>query len=250
MNTLQHSLITAIKIKDINKFKQLIPYILLPDAIRYYTKNRKFSHFETEPLTGESNILIYPKEIKSLDKININDYILKDVPLKQASVGESTSLSAFENNNKHLDDDVYVGIKEHLNQDILFDNWIRQIFDCSNKYQDTYKVNDVLMDGSEFRRFISEFEMDGLVCLAYKYYKEFGIKTNNQWFKENVFQSLADLYPDSMYVSTCKYMIIPDEINDMITNCKWKELVNSRKYLKMFNYEEFYQEVIDLPINH
>lgn len=249
MNTLQHSLVTMLKSKDLNEFKKVIPYVLLPDAIRCYTKERRFSHFETEPLSGESNVLIFPIEINKLGQLNLNDYIKKDIPLKSAAIGELSSMAAFEENNQHLDNIVYQGIKEHLYQDILFDDWIREIFDCSGKYEDVYKVNNQQMSGNEFRKFITEFEMDGLICLAFKCHEKFSIITNNQWFAENVFEPLSKVYPEFMCNSTCRYMVIPDEINKMITDNKWEELLNSRKYLRNFDYDDFYQKVIKNPLS-
>lgn len=57
MITLQHSLVylSALAkdgLADLEKFKKGIPWTLLPDALRCYTGNREYTHFEESSTMG------------------------------------------------------------------------------------------------------------------------------------------------------------------------------------------------------
>jgi hypothetical protein len=244
MNTIQHSLITLLELRDLEQFQEVIPYVLLPDAIRCYTKERKWSHFEMEPTTGEANIFQYPENLKDYDNINMKEHVLNDVQFRPAVIGENSSMEAFQDNNQHLPDLMYIGIKEHLRQDISFDKWVREEYDCSRKYEDKFIVNGKEVDGKDFRKVIADMEMDAVACLAYITKQELGITITNDWLRENVFEALEHVYPETMKENTCKYMIIPEDIEKQIVADEWDKLLNDNKYLTVENYQHYHDSVI------
>ena len=244
MNTLQHSLITLLESQNTEDFKKIIPYVLMPDAIRCYTKERKWSHFEMDPETGEPNVFKYPENIKDWDKIDMKIHVLNDVQFKPAVIGEETSIAAFERSNQHLSTLMFNGIYEHLRQDVSFDKWIREEYDCSGKYEDKFIVQGEEVDGKEFRKVIGQMEMEAVACLTLICHEKLGITITNDWFRENVFDSMEKVYPESMTTNTCKYMIIPEEMEQKIVNGEWEQLLEENKYLTMENYMNYHDMVI------
>ena len=75
MNTLQHTIIYLASIIEEGKFdetlfKENIPYILLPDALRLYI-GREATHFE------ETSWMTYPDDIRKISKKEETNQLLK-----------------------------------------------------------------------------------------------------------------------------------------------------------------------------
>ena len=133
-------------------------------------------------------------------------------------IGETTHDEKFEGTNGHLPETYYKGVKKHLVQDYIFDDFVRQVIDCSDKYNGNFSFNGEELDGNGVRKLIGDLEMEGFEMLAFMAYKELGITTNQEWFDKNVKAPLDETYPQELADSTYNYMKIPEEINKRITD--------------------------------
>ena len=245
MITLQHSLCYLLtKNGDIEKFKQGIAYCLLPDGIRAYIGARPYSHFEENPTQTDVSWYRFPNDLKNLtkEKANIQDRHLADIQMKSC-LGETSQVSKFVETNQHLSNDYYEGVLIHLIQDYIFDEWIRETIDCSNKYEPNavFGFQGNQYNSLEIRQVIGDLEQYGFYLLAYICFEKYGIVANQEWFDKNVFEVLKDIYPLDLANSTYKYMKIPDSINEKITNKDWSGL----KFPKYnAEYSELYGNVI------
>lgn len=69
MLTLQHSLVTFLALDgDIERFRFIVAYDLLPDAIRRYTEARQTSHFEINSTGTDVSFMKFPLDLKILQK--------------------------------------------------------------------------------------------------------------------------------------------------------------------------------------
>ncbi len=220
MITLEHSAVSLIKLGfDEKKFKEVIPYILEPDAIRRYSGPRVLSHFEK--IGNDVSWMKFPtrENLKKVNKENIwtlCEHHLAEGYLNSV-IGEETQISVYETYNKHLDPVNYIAVKNHLIQDFEFDIFVRQVFDCSRRYMDIYKFNGEQLDGKGMRELVQKLSEYGLYRLAYLVYKESGIVINQQWYDENVKKALEQAYSEDLAEGTYKYMKIPEKINQWIT---------------------------------
>lgn len=153
-------------------------YLILPDSIRYLTKKRKYSHFErarNEKWNFYSSIK-FPEKLtkeeinKSLSTIYDADDFLRIDDHSNCSVGEETSVETFFETNKYLSNDHKQAILTHLLQDIMFDIFVRDIIDCSQRFDDKFKIkiskNDCQQyNGSEIRKTILDIEEWGIYYL-------------------------------------------------------------------------------------
>ena len=243
MITLQHSLITLFAQKaDIEKFEKEIPYVLFPDAVRRYAGPRQYTHFEKTENGDNVSWIKFPKNIK-----NINESTLEMTPkylapeIRPCVIGEETDIDKFEKTNKHLNLDYFFGVKKHLKQDWIFDKFIREKIDTSKRYEDEFKFNDETLDGKQLRSLIADIENQGVYILAYMLHKAYGITANQEWFDEHVKKKLDAAYPEELSESTYKYMKIPENINEMITNHDWSKLNDG--ILSIEDYKQMYKEV-------
>ncbi|MGN1298469.1 MAG: hypothetical protein ACI4UE_00570 [Candidatus Scatovivens sp.] len=243
MITLQHSLITLFSQKgNEEKFRKEIPYVLLPDAIRKYCGPRQYSHFEQTESGDDISWMKFPEKIKEINQ-NTVDGLQKHLStdIKPCVLGEMTHIEKFEETNQHLEPEYYYGVKKHLKQDYIFDEFVREQIDTSKKYEDKFYFNDEELNGKQVRGLIGEIESHGLYVLAYMVYQAYGITANQEWFDKNVKAILDKQYPKDLSDATYKYMKIPEHINDMITNHDWSELNNG--IIPLDKYVEMYKKV-------
>ena len=223
MITLQHSLVyLSSLIKDgkinIESFKENIPWVLLPDAIRCYTRSREYSHFEESSTIDEDvSWMEFPENLKNLNMENLPPMYLAN-GIKKAVIGENTNLDTFHaHNSSHLH---YAAIRTHLEQDIVLDNILRQIVDCSQKYEDIFTVQATgeEINGPELRKRVASFEKFGFLLFSKKVFEQTGILLNQQWFDENVKTALEQTYSQNMADNTYKYMKIDPQIEKRISS--------------------------------
>ena len=132
--TPQHLLITYFSVNgDIKKFEKEIPYVLIPDAIRKYSIPRQYTHFE-EDSKGDISWFKFPKNIRQITKKKV-DEIRGTFTAKpnKCALGGKTHVEVFEKTNRYLNSDYFYGVKKHLVQDFIFDEFIRRIIDTSRK---------------------------------------------------------------------------------------------------------------------
>lgn len=160
MLTLQHSLVTFLALDgDIDRFRFIVAYDLLPDAIRRYTGARQTSHFEINSTGTDVSFMKFPLDLKNLTKETsekIEGHLAGDI--KPCCIGETTQLHVFDQWNKHLPIQYYCGIRMHLIQDYFYDEFIRNIIDCSDKYNDKFIYNGKSIDGTTVRKYVADIE--------------------------------------------------------------------------------------------
>lgn len=248
MITLQHSICELIKFNgDLDKFDKEIAYCLLPDGIRAYTGPRPLSHFEINPDGNDVSWYKFPTSIKNMTKVSAmsSEQHLANIT-KKSCFGETTDVQKYIEINKDLPETEYNGILSHLIQDYIFDEWVRKMIDCTNKYEPeaSFVFDGQKLDSNEVRKLVAELENYGFYLLAYLCDKNYGITLNQEWFDEHVYSALKREYPEELAESTYKYMKIPEEINEKITNKDWSELTSSRFAKFNSEYGKLYQQVI------
>jgi len=245
MITLQHSLCNLIRYDgNVEEFEKELPYCLLPDAIRFYF-SRPYSHFEQNPEGTDVSWYKFPTDLKSLtkEKALSQPMHLASTSLKSV-LGEKSIIDKYLEINHDLPREEFYGILIHLIQDYLFDEFIRDNFDYSHKYEpDAYFIfENKKYNGIEIRKEFLKFGEYGFYLLAFYCYKVFGIVTDQKWFDEHVYKVLIENYPKDLADNTYKYMIIPEEINTKIANKDFSGLVQSNYNKK---YSDFYSNVIN-----
>ena len=70
MKTIQHTLAYVLSCKEYNEddIRRMVPYVLLPDAIRCFTGPRQYSHFERARNEDDSSWMTFPADMKHLSK--------------------------------------------------------------------------------------------------------------------------------------------------------------------------------------
>ena len=245
MITLQHTLTTLFALNgNEDKLDDEIPYVLLPDAIRRYCGPRQYSHFEEHPNNkGEISWMEYPADVKNVNREVMDSqskYLAEGIP--PCVLGENTHIETFEEHNKHLNPKYLAGVKKHLTQDVVFDDFVREQIDCSKKFDDEFEFKGKKYDGKGVRKLIADIENQGLYILAYMIHKEYGITANQEWFDKHVKQNLDREYPQDLADGTYQYMKIPEEINRRITEGDWTHLNDGEISLK--EYLEMYRKVV------
>ena len=247
MITLQHALVTLLAFDgNIEKFEKQIPYILFPDAIRKYTGNRSCSHFEQDIDGKDVSWIKFPTEIKELDKIKTKK--LEKYKSKNLSKGVlcgKNDIEMFEKTNLHLNKNQFYGIKKHLIQDDIFDDFIREQIDTTGKEKGLFKFKQQELTGKEVRDLILDIENYGVYLLASIIYIKYGITTDQKWFDTHVRDVLKEEYPEELAESTYAYMKIPKKYNKLIVEHKGRQLQEGKldflEYLNM--YKKIAQEM-------
>lgn len=248
MNLVQHSLVTLQTVNgDMDRFKREIAFTLLPDAIRFYTGKREYSHFEINPANGETSWMQFPTDVKNFSRDNwerSEKFLAPDIP--SAKTGEETQVQMFEKTNSHLPALEYMCIKRHLLQDREFDAYLRDKLDTSMKHEGKYFFLGKEVSDAKIRPLISEMENEGIVLLAKMIYENYGITVDQNWINENVIEVLREAYPEDMYRNTAKYLHVDDRIQTILQNQQY----DSVEYmLDEKEQERFYSNtaIIDNP---
>lgn len=222
MITIQHTLCTMLATGcDQEYLDRYIAAILLPDAIRFYTKNRKLSHFEMKSDGTDCSYMTFPSDMKALSPVTIAQALGKNSHLVEEAacvIGEQTNENEFARHNLGLPPVMFRGILLHLWQDQIFDDFIRKMIDCDRRYEDVFVLrNGREVDGKEVRSVIATIEHEGFWVLADMLRQSSGIVFNQEWFDKNLYPVLVREYPEELAENTYKYMQIPAEIDAKIT---------------------------------
>lgn len=244
MLTLQHSLVTFLALDgDIDRFRFIVAYDLLPDAIRKYTGVRQTSHFEINSTGTDVSFMKFPLDLKNLTKETsekIEGHLAGDI--KPCCIGETTQLHVFDQWNKHLPIQYYCGIRMHLIQDYFYDEFIRNIIDCSDKYNDKFIYNGKSIDGTTVRKYVTDIEEDGFCILVKEIYDKYGVVTDQAWFDRNVRDIIKTVYSDDLATGTYNYMKIKPEINRAIQTQDWRKC-RLHKIANISGYRAMYSVV-------
>ena len=227
--------------------------LIFPDAIRKYSGARQYTHFEkSSDGTNDSSYWEFPSVMKQFTKEDIQREIAifghLSESVKPAAIGEYSDMRMFYEHNSHLPSVIFRGIEDHLKQDIEFDNFIRNVIDCSGKYENHYCFNGQEMDGKEVRKLIGEIEQHEIYILAFEIHEKFGEVVNQEWFETKIKPILYEQYPEDLAETTYAYMKIDPKINELITNKDWSMLNDGPVPYK--NYIKNYEEVITSMNQH
>lgn len=254
MLLVQHIMLSKL-VYDDNKFEYLLSSVVIPDAIRAYTKNRELSHFE-ESSDHDNDIswLKFPKYLSLIDeefmKFYLSDngnnhYLSRGI--RKCAVGENSNIETFYEHNKHLDNRVFKGVETHLKQDITFDEFIRNKIDCSKRYINEYSIDDEKVNGEVARKLINFISNYHIYYLAYRLYKDKNIIANQNWLDDYILPIIQNDYSKDLFDKTSKFITMPLKYNDLITNKDWAELKENNQYAEC---EEFYNSVIEILNNN
>ena len=247
MLSIQHAMCSALYYRNdkSEEFTERLGYVLLPDAVRAYSGPRPYSHFERSSDGKDVSYWAFPTDVKGYTK----EFIQADIKeyahlaeIKPCAIGEDTDINAFYARNKHLPETMFTGIEMHLKQDIVFDKFIRDEIDCSNKYSDVFIFHGEEMDGKTVRSLIGDIEQYGIYVLAHKINNETGMKITNEWINETVAPVLYRDYPEDLADKTLGFMHIRDDINAYIKNDDCTHMEEGP--VPRTDYEQLYNDVM------
>lgn len=221
-----------------NPDSRLIAATVYPDAIRAYSGPRQYSHFEKSEDGEYSYYMEFPEDMHaSKEEVQaLTAQCEYDVNLVRPCVlGEDTDLKAFYDHNQNLDGEMFKGINYHLNQDIVFDDFIRREIDCTGKYDDKFIFQGEELNGKDVRGLIGDIEQHGIYVLAHKLYEEKGITANKEWFEENIKPALEQEYSQDLADKTFSYMNIRPDIDKLITEHDWSKLNEGPLPIQAYN---------------
>ena len=149
MNTIQHAACVLLGTKgNLDFLDEYLAAVLLPDAIRMYSGNRKYSHFEQSSSNpSDISYMKFPADMKNISKETVAQAMSEDsyvVDEKPCAIGETTHVEPFVEHNQHLPPVMFNGIRIHLRQDQAFDIFIRNWADCSQRYDDIYIIEEII----------------------------------------------------------------------------------------------------------
>lgn len=229
MITKQHAALTLMALDSIGKteeeFKELIPWVLLSNAIRAYVGPRQPSHFEELSNQTDTSWMIFPSAatLKMLSKETaprIIDFHVADAP--KCVIGEQTHIEVFDwLNSQH---EFYHALRAHLRQDCILDAVLRdEMVEVKERFSDvfTIKHNGKKINGQELRMQIARFEELGFLRLVGMVFDSTGILLDRDWFDENVYPALKKAYPTDLADNTYRYMSISEEMNERINRLQF-----------------------------
>lgn len=245
MLSIQHVLSLVLKCNNDKEYlNTYLAATVYPDAIRAYSGPRPYSHFERSSIVpGDVSYWEIPSYMK-LSKEDIQESLKISSHLaeyKPSVLGEKTDINAFRYFNQHLPENMYKGIEIHLKQDIVFDDFIRKVIDCSDMYNDSFAFNGQTMNGQDVRKLIAQIEQYGIYSLVHKIYELTGTLCNQEWLKENVKPILDRDYSQDLSDKTFSYMNIDSEIDAYITAKDWSHINDGP--LDAAEYDTLYDDV-------
>ena len=242
MLSIQHAL--CLMYHNSKADSKLMASTLYPDAVRAYSGPRQYSHFEKSEDGSFSYYMTFPNDLH-VGKDAIQAIIAEVKPdislVRPCAIGEDTDIQAFYDHNKYLDKDIKYGIAYHLHQDMIFDKFVRDEIDCSDKYDDKFIFHGQLLDGKALRSLIGDIEQHGIYIMTHKLYKDLGITTNQDWLLNNIKPILDKEYSSDLADKTYSFMNIQPEINELISNHDWSRLADGP--LPLTVYEKLYDDV-------
>lgn len=235
---------------------EAVAAVVYPDAIRAYTKVRGYSHFEIGDNGVDRSYMKFPHSMKA-DKEEVTSLLDKFGYLahkdKVCAIDNLTGEQGIElciQKNSTLDDTMLCGIVWHLRQDTVFDDFIREVIDCSRMKEDIYVVGGKTLNGNELRGLIHSIEMHGIYALAKRLYLKTNKTANNTWLKIHIERSLKNSYNEELADKTFSFMKIDDDIDRYITNHDWSHIGEGLpiKYRGLSGYDMYmslYDRVIE-----
>lgn len=209
--------------------KELIAYSILPDVIRAYTGKREYSHFEWDSSKNDYSWISFPDNVKNYTQEIFNScpkYLVGKI--NNSVMGNEINLNSFYEHNNDLPKKIKQGIAIHLIEDIAWDEFIRELIDCSQKEQDVFNFRDETLDGKQTRRIVDDLSQFGVYILAERLYETQNIVTDNKWVQTYIKDLLETYYPSDLAEKALSFMHIDEQINNYIAD---KDYIHEDEYL-------------------
>lgn len=222
---------------------RIIAATAYPDAIRMYTKLRQYSHFEKSDDGTDTAYMKFPYSMKATKDeverlIQTSGHRLAGKP---GTIGGTTDIELFYAKNRQLERIMAKGAAYHLCQDVTFDKFLRKNVNCQKKSEDEFAFNGHLMNGKQFRQWITAVEQQGVYLLAHRLYDRYGITTNQKWLDENVRPALFRHYPKELATNTYSYMKVDPTYDKLISKADWSKINDGTIPRKQ--YEKLYDDI-------
>lgn len=251
MNVLQHALLTKLAFHgDESTFNKIIPCVLLPDAITYYTEIPQVSHFERNVHDSKCSYMVYPDNPFELSsgysyKNKESEICHLESDYNPYPIGGDIDLDACSYHTVHLNSLQYKGIRLHLQQDIVYRKFLRDIINCTNESNGIFQFEHEIMNHMALPILLEDIEQWGIYVLAYML-DSIGniIPANQQWFDDVVINRCFSTYPYLMADYLYKRNEIRKDINSYITNKDWSHF--DEMPISFDKYESMYKESLHM----
>lgn len=191
-----------------------IGYLALPDAIRCFTKGRRFSHFEQSVEDNSYSYMTFPSHLNQerMDEALRTLYDADHGKEYGYALGEQTSLNAFLKVNGKLRYSIQSALLTHLHQDALFDQFVRDIMDCGMKAYDEFMLKlangqESMLNGQQARELILDIENWSIMYIL-RGLLWFHNDMSISFFEDRINNILMRAYCDveSLYDNTKKFL--------------------------------------------
>lgn len=242
MLSIQHILCGFLALDDNELTDEYVAASIFPDAIRAYTGNREYTHFERNSDETDISWFSFPDSMDHqadfiTEHMQGNAHLADDS--LHAVIGNETVIEEYEQHNQHLSDDMFIGIRDHLIEDRRFDDFIRDEIDCSRKYDDVFAFHGEQYDGAGVRALINEIEQYGIYTLAHAMYEKNKTTTNQEWLASRIKPVLDKMYCQDLSDRTFSFMHISPEVDELITTHDWSHIgdaaIPQDRYLQMYS---------------
>lgn len=250
MNVLQHTLLTKMVFHgDESTFHKIIPYVILPEAIVYYTEMPQMSHFEKNMNDDKCSSIEYPSDIFTLSSDNpYKNKAAKMCHLETGynpyAIGGDIDITAFDECTSHLDSLYRKGLKMHLRHDIVYRQFLREHIDCERERLGVFQFDNNIMGNLSLQSMVDEISEWGAYVLAFmvERLEPDSPAVDKDWFEDNVISKCFSTYPYMMADYVRKTAVVSKDIDDYITNKDWSHFDDMP--IPFDKYERMYQKLL------
>lgn len=208
-----------------HKLRKMVPYALLPDAIRRYIGARQAGHCEIA-MNGDTSWMEFPDAdvLKTLTAENAAEKVRFHVAegIQKCVIGEYTNHDVF--NRHNLGHPHYMAFAMHLMQDTCLDRYLREkLVNVDERYEDKFTIihSGEVIDGKTLREQVSLFEDALFLTVAGMLYRATGTVANRKWFDDVVYEALKKAYPQDLADGTYEFMKMSPEVDGRISACNF-----------------------------
>lgn len=200
--------------------------LVFPDAVRAYSGPRPYTHFERSSDGQDVSWWRMPVDMKSVNMESVAESLTNShlATYRPCVIGEQTDIEAFREHNGHLPEAMHEGIETHLRQDVAFDDLVRNVIDCSGKYEGKFSFDGQEYTGESVRRLIGRMEQEGIYAAAHRLYTEYGMTCDSAWIEREVRPVLERDYPKELADKTLSFMRIDPDVDKWIREHDWSHL--------------------------
>lgn len=213
-------------------FRKIAGPVVLPDAIRAFGVPRQASHFESGP--EGASWMRYPSDTRAMTRESVK--ALTDDPARchvaphgPATLGDPTDVATFRAFNRDLPAAEAAGLEASLDQDVVFDRWVRDFADTTvggnslDKERDGFTLSDgrggvQCDDPKRVRAWIGDIEQQAMADCARRVYEETGVTCDDAWARDVVRPALEETLPKEMADSAASYMAFAPGVGELVSH--------------------------------